>query len=259
MRVLSLDVDFFVTPVARSLSLSDEARLPGSRYKTPTIKVVRQFLEERCKLSAQATLPGVFMRHHGQAFDVIDRLANRAPIELIHVDAHADLGLGWGKAGESWKYILRDWIHRPAPRPNPTDHVDAGNWLAFAAAGECLQTVQFVPTEKPTDLFRYYFRRDEQESPYGRLTLEFFALTDADFDKRWFDSRWPAVVDGRTPVVSIPFDVVAPEHFRLPAPPDFVMVCQSPQFTPKSADEIIELAREYVHEADIGVDLTPPL
>lgn len=92
MNVLSLDADFFVSPVARWVTYASEERL-SEPYVTDEREAIDEFLD-RCLLTTSG-IRGVFIRHHDEAFDVLRAVAPLgAPIDLVHVDAHADLGLG---------------------------------------------------------------------------------------------------------------------------------------------------------------------
>jgi hypothetical protein len=231
-----------------------EDRLDASKHKRVSLRIARQFLVTRCKLSKRQKTPAVFMRNHDQAYEVIAKLADSGPIELVHVDAHSDLGEAISFYKPKWKWVLTDWIRQPAPRPIPPRRIDAGNWLGYAAANRLLSNILFVPTEKPPDLYRYFFRSE----PYGNHMLEFFDLTHV-FPKWGFDETWPAIVEGLKPSESVPFRVEKPEEFSMVQRPDFVLVCQSPGFTPKSVDRILDMTRDYLHETDIGVALLPPV
>jgi len=57
-------------------------------------------LEKRCGLSALTPLPGCEADEHVEAFGVWREWLRTgilsAPFEVVHVDAHSDLGSGWG-------------------------------------------------------------------------------------------------------------------------------------------------------------------
>jgi hypothetical protein len=237
MNVLSIDADFFVSPVARMVDLHSEERLPDS-YETDPPKLV-EYLLDRFGLTTP-DVPGVFMRHHDQGFDVLRAVAARGEaIDLVHVDAHADLGLADVK---SLTYLFTDFAHRTAAeRANPRrgdDGLDLGNWLAFAVGAGFLSSVTFVPRElwedvDPTDLPPSLLSSDRKMLRVARASVEDLGEEQVSF----------------TPLGHLPcagaaaLDLAFRDSFQASACPDLVMVCQSPQFTPKSADAVLDACR----------------
>jgi hypothetical protein len=95
MRILDLDLDFFQYEVAMMVA-HDGDRLDGEDYPPWPVAEALSFLEERCLLREK--LPGAAVEHHVEVFHLIGQAIEadliEAPFELVHVDAHADLGLG---------------------------------------------------------------------------------------------------------------------------------------------------------------------
>lgn len=259
MLVLSIDVDFFVEPVATNQPIDSNGRLPETEYDVDSKDDITAFFEERCALDASKPVPGVFIRHHDQAFEVLRILAQQhRPVRLVHVDAHADLG--WGDTG--YVYLLSDWLQRPSPRPDPErewNRMNLGNWLAFAAAGGFIEKVEFVPRHYPPtvpDLFPYYLG----PTPETSSALTFRGLTRDDLTNIFLEHwRLWAFLETKPLRQTTPWHALARDNLALAAPPDFVIGCQSPQFTPASADLVLALLRQYVCEVDLGIPLTPPL
>src|SRR5215469_2488049 len=95
--VLDLDLDFFVWPIARDIT--DEGhRLDPREYHTRTEIYVRSFLESRCGLSTTHPIPGRCVVNHVEAFPAWREWITRGSLskrfDVVHVDAHADLGAG---------------------------------------------------------------------------------------------------------------------------------------------------------------------
>ena len=247
-RVLSIDVDFFVEPTAYDMSMSSTERLPPD-YEVDELREVEKFLREQCCLDDGRRTPGYFIVNHDEAFDVLQKLArDHGPVELIHVDAHADIGNG--DAG--YMYLLFDWLRRPEPRPSPRRgpaELNLANWLAFAAAGGLVESAQFVPRRfPPNDLLIFYI------DGYGTDTtkLEFRELEEEDVRAILPLDPFRERVASRTLIRTVPWRNTKRDAFALQSPPDFVIVCQSPQFTPAAADAVVDLLRRFVVEDDAG-------
>jgi len=93
--VLDLDLDFFVWPPGHS---SQPGRLDGDKHRHAAPNEVRAFLERQCHLNTDAKIIGREMVEHVGAFwtwrQWLEEEKLSAPFMVIHVDAHADQGLG---------------------------------------------------------------------------------------------------------------------------------------------------------------------
>lgn len=177
--VLDLDLDFFVWPIA--IMRGGKKRLGDDEVtRLATRDEVRTFLEQRCHLNRMVRLPGQEVVEHRDAFRTWRRwLAEgrlTAPFRVIHVDAHADLGLG--DAG--WLYLTTELLARPVrkrsrPRFGRTG-VTSGNYLAFAVANRWIQGLTYAYPEDPNPAPPV-----EVDSPYDRLRrLRGFARDEED-------------------------------------------------------------------------------
>lgn len=239
MNVLSLDIDFFVSPTAYYKSLGSSERLPEGRYKVDSEEDVRRFLETNCCLSSTEKVPGQFIVNHDEAFDILKDLEE--PPHLTHVDAHVDLGMG----DRGFVYLLGEWLHGsyplPTPKPGP-DGMNLSNWLAFAAAAGLVTGVDFVPREidSNSEVFSFYQSSNANELAFYDLSP--IALEDYVWTRRSFTDFTSHPVKA-----SVPWRQTDRSVFQLEAAPDFVIVCQSPQFTPEAADRLFDdVLREYV-------------
>jgi hypothetical protein len=257
MLVLSLDIDFFVDPVARDMPVSSQVRLSSTEYNTDDNCVVASFLEEQCLLTPGSMVPGIAIQNHDQAWDILRvHAASDGPVDLVHVDAHSDLGMG----DPGYCYLLAEWLHmspRPAPERGWT-RMNLANWLAFAAAAGFIRKVEFVPRHyPPSDLFPYYL---DPPPPSTATTLAFRRITRRElcYDVIGNPNSGP-FLRSRAVVHSVPWRSTSRSTFQMSAPPDFVIVCQSPQFTPQSADRALQLVRSYITEHDLGLNLQGPV
>lgn len=250
MRVLDLDLDFFLDTIAAWPFLDgDGPRRDGARYGPRSAEFVGSFLERQCGLRGPRTAGdwprpiGRTVQTHDDAFyfwrDLIDTGQLTTPFDVVHVDAHADLGLG----DTGYRYIMCDLLHRPPlerTHPNPA-WVLEGNYLAFAAACRWLDSVTYVkhPARQHDDRpFEHFLRNDAQS---GFLQLKCCDPTQFATDAAHGEIG-PSVVAFEP---SIPFRTVDAEVFTADAPFDVVVLARSPLYTPVEADALVPLIETY--------------
>jgi hypothetical protein len=248
--VLDLDLDFFVTPTHHWMDAPQ--RLPESEYTCASPSQVEFFLEHQCGLSKTRKIPGRFCIEHDKAFytwrEWIESGVISAPFDVYHVDAHADMGIG----DPSWTYLLGEVLALPvSDRSSPTTGwkgLNAGSYLPFAIANRWIKSLAYVyPAETnmheglPNDLNTLFFRNGNLNGPielphYSPAQLDsLLMLSDNPLEPLTWE---PAVPNAYTAGKS--FAVEGITH---------VILAQSPGYTPKSADSLIPLIREYFYPA----------
>ncbi|MCH8969319.1 MAG: UPF0489 family protein, partial [Planctomycetes bacterium] len=100
-----------------------------------------------------------FIEHDELFFYLRNEFESRTltkPIELFHLDAHADLGLD---RSASSNYVMTDLLHRPVkqrayPKIGGPDGLTPGSWLLFAVACRWIGSLVYVhhPTLHLPDL-----------------------------------------------------------------------------------------------------------
>ncbi len=242
MLVLDLDLDFFVSPIGY-LQNNPGQRLSDEEHAPWRSSEVRDFLEGRCRLSNNVPSRGRIVERHGEALSVWAELLSRgelcAPFDVVHVDAHADLGMG--DAG--WFYVFTQTLTLPVderPKP-PADKVTQGNYLLFALAFRWIKSLTFVThPEWRNDLFPYALKDFDLSSGY--LQLKSYRTEDAE---RLFPGSEKDV-----PVLTlepeVPFRRVACGEYLANEPPDYLLVSRSPEYTPPLADGLLDAIREYM-------------
>ena len=240
MRVLDLDMDFFLTGVCE---LAPRGARPSLREARPWAEAdVRAFLEENCGLSRQRPIPGrVFETHDGALFfwkEWMEVGKLLSPFHVTHIDAHSDLGIG--KPGPA--YVLETVLALPPQKRGDLERyvreeqLDEANYLLFALA------------------LRYISSLENVRNPHSR----------ADFPARlaWGGSQPPAAIrltstlgrllpqyDFHEPVV--PYTVCDDwRDFRAGAPYDIATLAISPRYAPQEADFIADVFREYIDEGE---------
>lgn len=246
MNFLNLDLDFFINEIAQFRGKGDGRLSPT--YKPWTRRKVRQFLEDQCGLSTKNPIPGRFVSHHDGAFDywrdLVGDLENPLTIDLVHVDAHSDLGLGDG----GWKYLMEDVLHWPikdrsTARRSGANGLNLANYLAFAVACRWIKSITFVLHPKwPGDLMWLHFKNFDTNS--GLIELKCYMPDTIDVSRMNLDQ-----IKSLPPVrtePSIPFTKVPLPSFRHTDGFDSALLCHSPDYTPRAADNLISVFADYI-------------
>lgn len=242
--VLSIDVDYFVRPKVTMPR-------PGTRPEDASHQVrdladVDRFLRDRCLITSERPTPGVAARDHDAAFGAIQQwIAGgqlRAPFRLVHVDAHADLGLG----DCGYVEIVEDLLLRhPEDRATNFQHFGLGNWLAYAIANRWVSEVIFLREPDPgldCELLACFFCTSPDWSVLQMrpMTKEHY-LNICHNDRHKF-AGLPTVEP------EIRWNRTGEAGFALAKPPELVFACQSPEYSPPKADPIFELVRGFIRK-----------
>ena len=98
MKVLDIDMDYFLEDVPYSIPQECTSRV-SEDYKPWNKEKIIDFIENNLGLSTNSKIKGKIVQNHHEALyywnDLVSIEALRAPFEVIHVDSHADLGLGF--------------------------------------------------------------------------------------------------------------------------------------------------------------------
>jgi len=254
--VLDIDLDFFVSP--RALLPQWSERMPqGEVQDVASTSDCRRFLEQQCNLNPGRKLTGHAVRLHHEAFHVWRDWINAGkicqPFTVIHVDAHADLGLG----ESGYVYLLTDLLGLPVPQRNRPDEGPCGmneaNYLAFAVANRWISELIYVaaPTVTPdrdlatpnawmpNDLPRVLFHRHDPRTGY--LELKHYATKKDAVSAACGRDRDVAEVACEP---RIPFRAMRASEFSF-AGFSHMIVAQSPRYTPQVADSLLGVIQEY--------------
>ena len=262
--VLDLDLDVFSSPTV--YWPQDNHRPLDEDYECASIDDVQHFLEEQCRLSRGHRIPGAEFTHHDEAFFTwrrwIEEGSLKAPFTIIHVDAHADMGMG--DPGHS--YLMSELLAQPVDqRGNPrrsSEALNAGNYLMFAVANRWVDRLTYVfPTRHPWtanwisgpsrhfepdpssdgapgDLMRIHFKDEDWRT--GLLELKH--CSQETLYNNVFSTRRLEPIIHKEPAV--PFDFTALPNFSFDGFTHMV-VAQSPRYTPPAADHLLAVIRQY--------------
>ena len=235
MWVLDLDLDFFLNACCPPAKKGER---PDAACASPwDADAVAAFLENGLGLSVSRPIPGRITETHDGALSFwkarMDAGALSKPFSVVHVDAHADLGIG--KPGPG--FVLNNVLGIPPSERDAFDRyyaqkqLDEANYLLFALAFRWIDALTLVraPFSKP-DLPPFCEREGEGYRPI-RLNSFVSAL---------FEGRY-----GREP--EIPLTVYNdPDRVRIREPFACVNLAISPRYAPKEADGLVPLIARYM-------------
>jgi UPF0489 domain len=238
---LNLDLDAFLNDVADWIS-GDERRDP-KQYKPWTEAEVRSFLEKQCHLSTSRRIPGRCVVHHDEAFyfwrDLV--ATHQTQIDLVHVDAHADLGMG----DASWVNVITHVLHLPVEqRTDPRQgfgNLNLGSYIAYALAARWIASMIYVHHPHSGNDIPWIYFENNDPSVSGHLQLKAYSK---DFKP---GSVYPPPSNEATsfePIV--PLRRVPITQFQADKPFQYVLLAQSPGFTPPTSDALIPIFRDYI-------------
>jgi hypothetical protein len=280
--VLDLDLDFFVTPTAHPIGGPDR-RLDPLEYQSDTPEAIVNFLEQQCGLSAKRPIKGRQVERHDEAFWVwkewIEGGVLNVPFRVIHVDGHADLGMGsW-----SWTYLMTEFLtlpldQRTAPKIGPRG-LNEGSYLLFALGARWIKELEyvFVPEEfeafdastcpaiawkhirpdgtEVVEEFRMSSREASETNFPGDLSHYIFKDWDVEcgviqlraYKQEDFGHPMNAVPLSVEP--DIPLKITKRRDFKANSAPTHILLAQSPNYTPASADALLPVIRRYFGNA----------
>ena len=265
MRVLDLDMDYFMTEIA-STPFSCEERLDEEYYGDSvwTEEEVRQFLEQNLGLSKNHKIQGRIVTGHNETLIFWKELINSKmlsdPFDVVHVDSHADLGLG----DASWSFLQSEFLTLPIDSRrkineyefcNKIKGISIGDYLLWAVAYRMVSSITYCanPNGDKNDCVLDTLKDFHEEYIWDKPVKNFIQLkynkmmempkydsSDA-YKKRYIEG---AIKD---PVVEL---LIIPtiEDVKFDGDFDYVVMAQSPNYTPASADFILDIFREYIEE-----------
>lgn len=265
MKVLDLDMDYFMETVAHTpFSVTD--RLSDEDYggEVWVKDRVRTFLEQNLGLSKEKKIPGRIVIGHNESLFFWEELVSKGklepPFEVIHVDSHADLGLGCPSADFLQGAMLTLPIETRRKVRNyefngKIEEINIGDYLLWAIAYGLVSRIIYCanPNDDKNDYcwdtlkdFKENLIWNEPVSNYIQLKynkgmeLPKYNASDA-YKRRYLESciRNPEVELKIIPTI---------EGVKFNGDFDFAVIAQSPNYTPVSADFILEIFKEYIIE-----------
>lgn len=243
LKIADIDLDIFIDQV---WSLDQRPRAP-STIRPWNEEQLRRFLEDQCGLRCDPSSrrpKGRFVVHHDAAFPILEALSQNGviPLTLIHIDGHSDLGTGFGDL--SWKDIggrllgLSPKDRATAIRKKGMERITPANYLSYALACRWLQSLTYVHHAlSGNDLMPFFFR--DFDPACGVMELRYVPRLGEAFSREELRAL-PHTLEPPITFQSIPIhDYRAVELF------DYVILCQSPGYTPVEADALLPIFRDY--------------
>ena len=251
MRIINIDMDFFLDNIETGIPFND-IRVPDNQNSPWNEKDVRQFLESNCGLFPKKTINGRIMTEHKDAYyfwrELITGKRLTVPFEVIHVDAHSDLGGG----DSAWVFIYEEVLNMPIEERlniekfqyrHDLEKLDSGNYLLYAIASHWIKSLTLICHPKwHEDFYRIIMKDSKDNSGYIQMKRFYkkidFSVNNINDTKQDFELE-----------SEIEFKIV--RDYRKYNEPmmgnfDFLVMSQSPSYTPASADFILEVIKDYI-------------
>ncbi len=255
MRLLDIDMDYFLKEIPIMIFENNMDRVSDDCYPVWNQKEVTDFFEKRLGLSKKAKIKGKIIKNHNEALyywrQLILENKLTVPFEVIHIDSHADLGLGY----PSWTFILDSILRMPVnDRYKIESYKDIfeqyfepgiGDYLLFAVSYRWIKKLVYVcnPVGLGDD-YLWMILKDGIE-PNDRIQLAH------NNDIRAIDIAMNQQEYYATAIhePEVEFDIIRNiENINYDGKFDYLTFCISPNYTPASADFIIELIKDYIEE-----------
>lgn len=265
MKVLDLDMDYFMTKIADVPFYCDE-RLTEEYFghSVWSADKVRQYLENNLGLSKEHKIPGRIVRDHNESLffweELIENDNLSEPFDVIHVDSHADLGLGCSSGDFLQSMFLTLPIAtrrqiRDYEVNNRVEGINIGDYLLWAIAYRMISSIIYCanPNGPKNDYLWDTLKNFQEEYIWDKPVKNYIQLkfnkemempqfnSSDEYKKRYLDG---AIKDPEVELLIIP----TIKDVRFCGDFDFAVLAQSPNYTPASADYILDIFREYIDE-----------
>jgi hypothetical protein len=257
LKVLDLDLDFFVYPVVRG---PVKARPLYIDNPCASADQVKRYLERQCGLSRRNKLPGRFCNKHDGAFYAWKKWLAKGtlekPFEVAHLDGHSDLSFG----DASWAYVLKTTLALPSDQrsrpPRKIHCMNDGSYLTFAVANRWVERMSYIYPVCPWS--DYERRRNETFRGFPPdLSCVLFKDQNAGsgaIQLRHLDERGcmnavcggsvtPIAVEPEVPITLAPANSFSHTGFT------HMILAHSKKYCSSEADSLIHVIREYFYDA----------
>ena len=255
MKVLDLDLDYFLDSPVFNQDHSSDGRVDNEDCIASVWSEnrVRDFLEKRLNLSKEKKIPGRILKGHDEALYLWEELIEQgnlaAPFTVIHVDSHADLGFG----GVGVRFVLEELLTYPMQYRKSRycknfevddryGNIDIGDYLLFAVGFGLVSKIIFCAN--PCSDVGYIPQEIKiKEIPEKLSAPSTFPISLKLKDNIYSDSKYAANE------IIIPLHIIqTSEDINFDGNYAIVSIAQSPNYTPKNADFILEIMQEYIYE-----------
>ena len=262
MKVLDLDMDYFMEHIA-CIPFSVSDRLDEDNYGDTvwSEERVRNFLENNLGLSKKNKIPGRVVVGHNESLFFWEELLEQGkltdPFEVVHVDSHADLGLGCSSSDflQSAFLTLPVETRRRIRDDDEGVGISIGDYLLWAVAYKMISKITYCanPNGDKNDYvwdtlkdFKDDMIWDKPISNYIQLKYNSQMEWPKYNDSKGYKKKYMlgAIKDPEVELKIIP----TIEDVKFQGDFDYAVIAQSPNYTPASADFILDIFREYIVE-----------
>lgn len=255
MRILDIDMDYFLKEIPIMISGNSTVRISDDDYPVWSKDEVIDFFENRLGLSKEIKIKEKIVTHHNEALyhwrKLVQEYRLSVPFEVVHIDSHADLGLGY----PSWVFILDSLLSVPVEERIKIENYgdlfekyyepSIGDYLLFALAFRWISKLVYVcnPTDMGNDYVWMILKDGIESNDKIQLAYnkEMKAVEIASNTEKYYATAY------RDPEVN--FEIVRRvEDVSYNGDFDYIIFYVSPNYTLAAADFIIDIMREYIME-----------
>lgn len=262
MKVLDLDMDYFMEHIA-CIPFSVSDRLDEDDYGDTvwSEERVRNFFENNLGLSKNNKIPGRVVVGHNESLFFWEELLEQGkltdPFEVVHVDSHADLGLGCSSSDflQSAFLTLPVETRRRIRDDDEGVGISIGDYLLWAVAYKMVSKITYCanPNGDKND-YVWDTLKDFKENMIGDKPISNYIQLKYNSQMEWpkynasneYKKKYMlgAIKDPEVELKIIP----TIEDVKFQGDFDYAVIAQSPNYTPASADFILDVFREYIIE-----------
>lgn len=244
MRILDIDLDFFLSGIVYGGFTKLKSR-PDSKELNPWKEEdVRRYLENNCNLSLKTKVFGKFVKKHDELFPIWREITvskrDKIPFEVVHVDAHADLGMG----DSAYHYIAcellnQEYDKKVFPNAQGMSSLDEGNYLLYAIACKWINKLTYVHHPKGGNDIPEHIMKSHDYST-NTIQLKYYG-PGTNAETICSRKSQPLHLEPEVEFIKVSCDSYkSKEKF------DVVFLAQSPMYCPKTSDALIPIICEYI-------------
>jgi len=263
MKVLDLDMDYFMEHIASFISFNTSERLDEDGYGDTvwSEERVRDFLENNLGLSKNNKIPGRVVVGHNESLFFWEELLEQGkladPFEVVHVDSHADLGLGCSSSDflQSAFLTLPVETRRRIRDDDECVGISIGDYLLWAVAYKMISKITYCanPNGDKNDYVWDTLKDFKEDMIWNKPISNYIQL------KYNSQMEWPKYNDSKEYKKKYMLGAIKDPEVELRIIPtiedvqfqgdfDYAVIAQSPNYTPASADFILDVFRDYIVE-----------
>lgn len=263
MKVLDLDMDYFMEHIASFISFNTSERLDEDGYGDTvwSEERVRDFLENNLGLSKNNKIPGRVVVGHNESLFFWEELLEQGkltdPFEVVHVDSHADLGLGCSSSDflQSAFLTLPVETRRRIRDDDEGVGISIGDYLLWAVAYKMISKITYCanPNGDKNDYVWDTLKDFKEDMIWNKPISNYIQL------KYNSQMEWPKYNDSKEYKKKYMLGAIKDPEVELRIIPtiedvkfqgdfDYAVIAQSPNYTPASADFILDVFRDYIVE-----------